>query len=65
MKPVEVVWLCDECGETFSRKVTKVITDDGEDVTVKVQLFEGEEAPLCPCLTEGEEVADETEESAE
>ena len=56
MIPTKVTWLCDECGEEYSRDVVEVITDDGAQVSVKVELFEGEEAPLCPCLSDDAEV---------
>lgn len=59
MKLTKVTWLCDECGEEFSRDVIEVITDDEENVAVRVALLEGEDGPLCPCLTteDTEEVA--------
>lgn len=55
MKPVSVIYECENCGKLFYRNVKEVLRDDVDDCHVIVELAndsEGnvEEFPMCPCL---------------
>ena len=55
MTPKYVVYECENCGRLFYREVASVVTDDGADCHVQVEILndaEGnaEEFPMCECL---------------
>ena len=55
MTPKFVVYECEECGNLFYRPVDQVITDDGAECHVFVELYQDpdgdtEEFPMCECL---------------
>ena len=56
MRPVKIVYLCEECGREFSRDVREVVVDSADhcEVFVKLLPIEGtdeiEEFPMCECL---------------
>lgn len=55
MTPKYVVYECENCGKLFYRGVAEVLTDDGAECHVHVEVLndaEGnaEEFPMCGCL---------------
>ena len=56
MTPKYVVYECDNCNRLFYRGVAEVLTDDGADCHVLVELLpmegttEVEEFPMCGCI---------------
>ena len=56
MKPKYVVYECENCERLFYRGIAEVITDDGADCHVVVELLpmkgteEIEEFPMCECI---------------
>lgn len=55
MTPKYVVYECENCGKLFYRGVAEVLTDDGAECHVNVEVLndaEGnaEEFPMCGCL---------------
>lgn len=56
MKPKYVVYECENCGKLFYREVAEVLTDDGAECHVMVQLVaehesaDIEEFPMCNCI---------------
>lgn len=55
MTPKLVIYECENCGKHFYRDVVEVLTDDGADCHVHVEVLndnEGnpEEFPMCACL---------------
>ena len=64
MKPVKILYECENCGGHFSRDIKEVLVDDVDHVEVKIELRrlpngEIEEFPMCGCLVK-EEMEDPT-----